>query len=78
MSKPEERFRKIDLDAELVEEIESFLHEYPEVNYDNAIDFIQKAAALHMQELKKTYAHVQMDALSYLQKLVTNSQDAHR
>lgn len=78
MSKPEGKFRKIDLDARLVEEIENFLHECPEASYDNVTDFIQEAATLHMQELKKKYTRVQIDALSFLQELVTKSQDAHR
>lgn len=78
MSRPEAKFRKIDLSAEFVEEIEDFLQEYPEANYDNLTDFIKEATALRMQELKKKYTRAQMDALSFLQELVTKSRDRHR
>jgi hypothetical protein len=78
MSKHEIKLCKIDLDAELVEEIENFLQEYPEANYGNVTDFIKNATVLHMQELKKKYTRVQLDALVFLKELVTKDHGAHR
>jgi hypothetical protein len=73
MSKPEQKFRQASLEAEFVKEIEDFIDEHPEADFKSVAEFVQEAAKLHMQKLKKTYAQTKIDSLVFLQNLLARS-----
>jgi hypothetical protein len=67
----EPKFRRVNLEAELIKEIEDFLDEHPEATYKSIDEFVQEAARLHIQRLQETYTQIKVDSFVFLQNLLS-------
>jgi metal-responsive CopG/Arc/MetJ family transcriptional regulator len=54
--KQDEGFRGISLKKELVDDVEKFIKEYPEVGYKNIAEFVSDAVRRRKEQLIQTYA----------------------
>jgi len=59
-------FRGVSLKRELVEEVENFVHNYPQ--YKSIADFVHEAVRIRMEEVRRSYAEKPLPRFEHFNK----------
>lgn len=51
----ERKHRAVSIPWELLDEVEKFIHEHPEIGYDRLTQFVTDAVRRRLEEVKKLY-----------------------